>query len=113
MGELSSLRRWCDFPPHRIEARLLEDPTPTAAEVFGSIFALLSLCLFAFFSFLFFHVLKQLPESKDAPRVGQKAPDFALPDQDNHAVSLTDLISSSSPGQKPGAALLIFYRGFW
>lgn len=82
-------------------------------KVFGSIFALLSLCLFAFFSFLFFYELKQLPESKEAPRVGEKAPDFTLPDQDNHPVSLTDLISSSSPGQKPGAVLLIFYRGFW
>ncbi len=80
-------------------------------KVFGSIFAVLSLCLIAFFSFLFFHELKQLPESKNAPRVGERAPDFILPDLDNKPVALTDLISSSSG--KPGAAVLIFYRGFW
>jgi drug/metabolite transporter (DMT)-like permease len=79
-------------------------------QIFGPIFAALGFLVLAFFSFVFFYALKQLPASIGAPHVGQKAPDFSLPDQDGKAVALADLIST--PG-KSGGALLIFYRGFW
>jgi peroxiredoxin len=42
-----------------------------------------------------------------APRVGQKAPEFTLPDQNEKPVALADLLSRSR------AVVLIFYRGFW
>jgi peroxiredoxin len=42
-----------------------------------------------------------------APRVGQKAPEFMLPDQNEKPVALADLLSNSK------AVALIFYRGFW
>ena len=57
-------------------------------------------------SYLFFYELKQLPASIGAPRVGQKAPDFTLPDQNDKPVALADLLSRKG-------AVLIFYRGFW
>ncbi|PYL30538.1 MAG: hypothetical protein DMF45_02300, partial [Verrucomicrobia bacterium] len=41
-----------------------------------------------------------------APRVGEKAPQFSLPDQNGKQVALTDLLS-------PNGAVLIFYRGHW
>ena len=47
------------------------------------------------------------PPSTGAPRVGQKAPEFTLSDQDGKNVSLNDLIGRSK------AVALIFYRGFW
>jgi peroxiredoxin len=47
-----------------------------------------------------------LPASAAAPRVGQKAPDFTLPDQNGRTVALADLISDNG-------VLLIFYRGYW
>ena len=71
----------------------------------------LSLLVFAFFSYIFFYELKQLPASAEAPRVGQKAPEFTLPDQNAKPVALADLILSQAG--KPGGAVLIFYRGFW
>jgi peroxiredoxin len=40
------------------------------------------------------------------PRVGEKAPEFALPDQNRKQVALADLLSGKG-------ALLIFYRGHW
>jgi hypothetical protein len=48
-----------------------------------------------------------MPASTGAPRVGQKAPHFTLPDQNGKSVALADLLSNNS------GALLIFYRGHW
>lgn len=75
-------------------------------KVFGSIFAVVALFLFAFFAYEIFYVLRQVPLSAQAPRVGEKAPEFTLPDQNGKSVALPDLLS-------PNGAILIFYRGHW
>jgi peroxiredoxin len=54
-----------------------------------------------------FYVLRQVPPSTGAPRVGEKAPEFTLLDQNKKPVVLADLLSGSR------AVVLIFYRGFW
>src|SRR5882762_6300247 len=71
-------------------------------KVFGSIFVAISVLLFAFFSYVTFYVLRQVPLSAQAPRVGEKAPEFALPDQNGKSVALVDLLS-------PNEAVLVFY----
>jgi hypothetical protein len=76
-------------------------------KIFGSIFTVITLFLFAFFSYEIFYVLLQVPLSAHAPRVGEKAPEFTLVDQNGRSVALADLLSGSR------AAVLIFYRGFW
>lgn len=50
---------------------------------------------------------KDLPQSGRAPAVGQRAPDFALPDTNNQTVSLSNVLAESN------GVLLIFYRGYW
>ena len=50
----------------------------------------------------------RVPLSPSAPRVGEKAPDFALLDSTAHRVSLAQLLASS-----PRGVLLVFYRGYW
>lgn len=75
-------------------------------KAFGSTFVVLSFALFAFFAYEIFYVLKQVPLSAQAPRVGEKAPEFTLPDQSGKQVTLADLLS-------PNGAVLIFYRGHW
>jgi hypothetical protein len=76
-------------------------------KIFGSIFAVLSLCLFALFAYGVFYEMRQVPPSTGAPHVGQKAPEFTLPDQNDEPMALVDLVSGAK------AVVLIFYRGFW
>jgi hypothetical protein len=75
-------------------------------KIAGPILALLSLLIFSLFAYELFYVLRQVPASTSAPRVGEKAPEFALPDQNGKQVALADLLAGK-------AALLIFYRGHW
>jgi peroxiredoxin len=57
----------------------------------------------------------QLPPSKGAPKVGEKAPDFTLPiasgaqKPEEKNLTLSDLV----PNKKAQWALLVFYRGYW
>ena len=82
-------------------------PQVYRGKIFGSIFAAIAVFCIAFFSYVIFYVLHQVPASAGAPRVGQKAPDFFLLDQNQKPVGLGDLLSNSN------GAVLIFYRGFW
>ena len=93
-------------------------------KIFGSVLAVLALAISGFFLYgIFIGARHVLPASHDAPRVGQMAPDFTLPDSQNHPVSLTGALHSpfapeSVLGAEKGAAraagvVLIFYRGYW
>jgi hypothetical protein len=85
-------------------------PQIYGGKILGSIFAAIAVLVVALFSYEIFYVLRQVPASTGAPRVGQKAPDFLLLDQNGSPVGLGDLLRGPS-GPKPVA--LIFYRGFW
>jgi len=87
--------------------RAFGKPQVYRGKILGSILAILGIFMFGFFSYVFFYVLRQVPASNGAPRVGQKAPEFTLSDQDGKDVSLQDLANRSK------AVALIFYRGFW
>jgi len=82
-------------------------PQMYRGKIFGPILATLGVLMFGLFSYVLFYELRQLPPSTGAPRVGQRAPDFTLLDQDGKEVSVRDLLSKSK------AVALIFYRGFW
>ena len=83
--------------------------------VLGVFVTLLSLLFSAGSIFGFMHA-RAVPPSTDAPQIGQKAPDFTLPDTNNQAVSLAQLFAPA-PGHTtavaPIAVLLVFYRGYW
>jgi drug/metabolite transporter (DMT)-like permease len=75
-------------------------------KIFGSIFAALAVIAFGIFAYAIFYELRQMPPSTAAPHVGQKAPEFTLPDQNGKPTALAEVLSSNG-------AVLIFYRGFW
>jgi hypothetical protein len=88
-------------------------PHPWRSRIVGSLVAGLSLAMTTLFLFGVFVFARWLPESKGAPQVGQKAPEFTLPDANNKPVALTELLTMPINGKAPKGALLIFYRGYW
>jgi len=77
-------------------------------KILAGIVAALGVAIFAVFGFFTMVLAKQLPSASNAPRVGQKAPGFTLPDSNGRSVSLSQLQTNSQRG-----VLLIFYRGYW
>lgn len=90
-------------------------PQEYKGKIAGPILGLFSLAAAGFFCFLIFYATKQLPKSADAPRVGQKAPEFVLTDSDKKEVSLASLLATPLPNSSgpTKGVFLIFYRGYW
>jgi hypothetical protein len=93
-------------------------------KIFGSILAVLALAFSGFFLYaIFIGARHVLPASHGAPQVGQTAPDFTLPDSQNHPVSLAGALNSpftpesttraSTSAARAAGVILIFYRGYW
>jgi len=93
--------------------RAFGQSTVYAGKLSASIAAAFSL-LFLAGAIDFFWSARHIPaESAAAPQVGQRVPDFTLPDSTGHSVSLTQLFSGSAGKEPPKGLLLIFYRGYW
>ena len=88
-------------------------PHPTRSKIVSSIVSVLSLVVIALFVFTIFINGRRLPASKGAPQVGQRAPDFSLPDSSGKTVSLNELLTTPINGNAPKGVLLVFYRGYW
>ena len=86
--------------------RAFGNPKIYRGKIAGSIMALISVCLVGLFCYEVFFVFRDVPASAGAPRIGEKAPAFTLPDQNGKQIALADLLS-------PHGAILIFYRGHW
>ena len=88
-------------------------PHPTRSKIVSSIVSVLSLVVIALFVFTIFIGGRWLPASKGAPQVGQRVPDFSLPDTSGKQVSLSELLTTPVNGNAPKGVLLVFYRGYW
>ena len=96
--------------------RAFKQPEVYRGRIFGPIMAALSIAGIGLFAYGLFYEVRQIPSATAAPRVGQKAPEFTLADQDGKAVTLADLLSSRPAGAanvRANGVLLIFYRGHW
>lgn len=82
-------------------------------KVSGPVLTALSVVVLGLFLFINFSVTRHLPASPRAPRVGQKAPEFTLPDANGSAVALASLRGAAAGGSGDRWVLLIFYRGYW
>jgi hypothetical protein len=88
---------------------------PYRGKIAGPILGALSIVIVALFCFVVFYQTRQLPASTGAPKVGEKAPEFVLPDTSNKPVSLSSLLSTPSVDSQtfPKGVVLVFYRGYW
>jgi hypothetical protein len=93
--------------------RAFSQPTLYRGKIAGAILTTISVAVLVFFCLTIFSLGKHLPPSAQAPKVGQKAPDFALPDTTGKTVSLASLLSTPATSQPTKGVLLIFYRGYW
>ena len=95
-----------------------KEPQSYRGKVAGPILAALSVGILALFGLGTYLVSKSFPKALNAPKVGEKAPEFTLVDANNHEVSLAQLVSTpiadASSGSRPTkGVLLVFYRGYW
>lgn len=88
-------------------ARAFGNPKAYRGKIFGPIFMVVSLAAFGLLAYPLFYVVRQMPVSAGAPHIGEKAPEFTLPDQNGKPAALYDLLANSN------GVLLIFYRGHW
>jgi hypothetical protein len=93
--------------------RAFRQPAVYRGKIAGPILATLSVAALAFFCFTILSLGKHLPASAQAPKVGQKAPDFALNEINGATVSLASLLSTPVASHPPKGVLLVFYRGYW
>ena len=74
-----------------------------------AIVAGIGVAVFVFFGIIvIFSVGTKVPDSPNAPQIGQKAPEFTLLDTQRRPVALSGLLASA-----PRGVLLVFYRGHW
>ena len=95
--------------------RAFGQPQQYRGKITGTILGAVSVLIVGLFCFVVFYQTRQLPASTGAPKVGEKAPEFVLPDTNNQPVSLasllsTPLVNSQTP---PKGVVLVFYRGYW
>jgi hypothetical protein len=103
--------------------RAFKRPQAYRGKVSGPILASLSVLLIGSFLVSIFYIARNLPASKNAPRAGEIAPDFTLPDSTGHPVTLSNLLNqpfgtndwpvTAAARGKTNGAVLIFYRGYW
>ena len=76
----------------------------------GLVATTLSVAIFANFVLSVFVRARHLPESARAPQVGERAPDFTLPDESGAAISLASLLSPVPVAgtSAPKGVLLVF-----
>lgn len=90
-------------------ARPFRQPERYRGRIAGPILGVLSVAVLGLFLGMTQIYSRQLPQSAGAPKVGEKAPDFTLPDSQGKPVRLSSLLDQ--PGG--GWVVLIFYRGYW
>ena len=95
-------------------ARPFRQPERYRGRILGPVLAVLSLAIVGLFLYSTLVFSRQLPAAANAPQVGEKAPDFTLPDAQGRPVRLQSLLAAPAASGAPGSwVLLIFYRGYW
>ena len=96
--------------------RAFQRPDIYRGKVVGTIVAIAGVVGISYFFFRVYYFERRLPNSINAARVGQKAPDFLLLDTEGNSITLSKLLASPAgapASSKTNGVVLIFYRGHW
>jgi len=98
--------------------RVRREPQTYRGKIAGQFLTTLSVLLFGLFGFTAYEVRKALPPAKNAPQIGQRAPDFSLVDANGQNFSLVQLLASpitdsGGTARATKGVLVYFYRGYW
>jgi hypothetical protein len=98
--------------------RRSRDPELYRGKIAGYVLTTLSVLILGLFGFVAYQVSRAFPDARNAPRIGQRAPEFSLLDANGKNFTLAQLLSSSttnSSGAAPATkgVLVVFYRGYW
>jgi len=98
--------------------RRSREPELYRGKIAGYVLTTLSALILGLFGFVAYQVSRTFPDAKNAPRIGQRAPEFSLVDANGNNFTLAQLLSN--PIANPGGAaratkgvLVVFYRGYW
>ena len=98
--------------------RASREPQSYRGKIAGPILTTLSVAILGLFGFVSYEVHKAVPAAKNAPNIGQRAPEFALVDANGKNFSLGQLLTtpiadSSGTARAARGVLVVFYRGYW
>jgi hypothetical protein len=107
--------------------RAYKRPQEFRGRVAGPILSTLSFLSMILFLVIIYSGVRNLPASMNAPQLGQRVPDFTLPDSEGQLVTLSTLedqpftsndwpptaTAAVAAGKKASGTVLIFYRGYW
>jgi hypothetical protein len=95
--------------------RAFAQPQSFSGKIAGPILSVLALLIVGAFGWGSFMMRQAYSEARNAPRVGDKAPEFALIDAGGRKVTMNQLFSTPlvGSGRVPRGVVLVFYRGYW
>lgn len=94
--------------------RAYSTPESYRGRVAGPILASIGAVVLGLFVWVSFEMKKAYSVAQNAPRVGQRAPEFALADGNNSQVTLANLLAGPAGSTRAQrGVLLVFYRGYW
>jgi len=98
--------------------RRSREPELYRGKIASYVLTTLSVLILGLFGFVVYQVSKAFPDAKNAPKIGQRAPEFSLVDTNGKNFTLAQLLStpitnSGSATRTTKGVLVVFYRGYW
>jgi hypothetical protein len=103
--------------------RAYKHPQEYRGRIAGLVLASLGVFLVGYLFVSIYVGARNMPASMNAPQIGQKVPDFTLPDSQGQPVTLSALLNQPfgsndwpatvANAKKAVGTVLIFYRGYW
>ena len=98
--------------------RRSREPELYRGKTAGYVLTSLSVLILGLFGFLVYQVAKAFPDAKNAPQIGQRAPEFSLLDTNGTKLTLAQLLSTpitdlGNSARATKGVLVVFYRGYW